>query len=106
MHIPTNTVAMSSDNKNIETPQNTAINNMQTELEANLKRSGTTTTLSPVPAAPKDARFWMIFVSLLVATFLAALDLTGISHMYSSYTPLTHPSHCHSPSHHHLRSAL
>ncbi|KZP23735.1 MFS general substrate transporter [Athelia psychrophila] len=51
---------------------------MQTELEANLKRSGTTTTLSPVPAAPKDARFWMIFVSLLVATFLAALDLTAL----------------------------
>lgn len=27
---------------------------------------------------PKDIRFWMIIVSLLVATFLSALDLTGI----------------------------
>jgi hypothetical protein len=29
---------------------------------------------------PKDIRFWLIIMSLLVATFLAALDLTGTSH--------------------------
>ncbi|KAF7976442.1 hypothetical protein HWV62_6677 [Athelia sp. TMB] len=39
-----------------------------------------TPTLAPVEEkAPKDFRFWMIFVCLLVATFLAALDLTAIS---------------------------
>ena len=26
---------------------------------------------------PKDLRFWLIIMSLLVATFLSALDLTG-----------------------------
>lgn len=34
--------------------------------------------LNGVP--PKDLRFWLILVSLLAATFLAALDLTGASH--------------------------
>ena len=29
-------------------------------------------------ATPKDIRFWLIIMSLLVATFLSALDLTGI----------------------------
>ena len=28
-------------------------------------------------ATPKDTRFWLIITSLLIATFLAALDLTG-----------------------------
>lgn len=27
---------------------------------------------------PKDIRFWLIMIGLMVATFLAALDLTGI----------------------------
>lgn len=27
---------------------------------------------------PKDIRFWLIIVGLLVATFLSALDLTGM----------------------------
>ncbi|KZP23294.1 MFS general substrate transporter [Athelia psychrophila] len=53
-------------------------NNAEGELDE--KRPASTTTLaSPEPAAPKDARFWMIFVSLLVATFLSALDMTAIS---------------------------
>ena len=43
-----------------------------------------TPTLAPVEEkATKDFRFWMIFVCLLVATFLAALDLTGaLIHFY------------------------
>ncbi|ORY88553.1 iron permease [Leucosporidium creatinivorum] len=31
------------------------------------------------PTAPKDLRFWLIILALLLATFLAALDLTAIS---------------------------
>jgi hypothetical protein len=31
-------------------------------------------------ATPKDMRFWMIITSLLIATFLSALDLTGNIH--------------------------
>jgi hypothetical protein len=30
-------------------------------------------------ATPKDLRFWMVILGLLVATFLSALDLTGKS---------------------------
>jgi hypothetical protein len=33
----------------------------------------------PNGAAPKDLRFWLIIFSLLIATFLSALDLTGMS---------------------------
>ena len=33
---------------------------------------------------PKDIRFWLIILSLLVATFLAALDLTGTIHSFPS----------------------
>ena len=28
-------------------------------------------------STPKDLRFWMVILGLLVATFLSALDLTG-----------------------------
>lgn len=28
-------------------------------------------------ATPKDIRFWLIILSLLIATFISALDLTG-----------------------------
>jgi hypothetical protein len=31
---------------------------------------------------PKDMRFWLIIMSLLVATFLSALDLTGKKNYY------------------------
>ena len=42
------------------------------------ERPGSVLTLaSPEEKVPKDFRFWMIFVCLLIATFLAALDLTG-----------------------------
>ena len=36
---------------------------------------------------PKDLRFWLIILGLLVATFLAALDLTG------KYTTQLIPAH-------------
>jgi hypothetical protein len=33
-------------------------------------------------ATPKDIRFWLIILGLLIATFISALDLTGKSFIF------------------------
>lgn len=46
-------------------------------LASSASDAETKVVLSAPP--PKDIRFWLIIVSLLVATLLAALDLTAIA---------------------------
>lgn len=77
---------MDSDNEDKNTDSNTAavVHNEENNVEQDSKRPESTATFTPA-AAPKDARFWMIFVSLLVATFIAALDQTGESFPYLEF---------------------
>ena len=48
------------------------------EPETTERPSSVATLAPPEEKAPKGFRFWMIIVCLLIATFLSALDLTGV----------------------------
>lgn len=50
----------------------------KTATPASLETSSTSDAPAQEPM-PKTARFWLIILGLLVATFLAAIDLTGLA---------------------------
>ncbi|KAF7981925.1 hypothetical protein HWV62_30691 [Athelia sp. TMB] len=58
---------------------NTQVEKKEPEATERPAAGSVVTLAQPEEKAPKDFRFWMIFVCLLIATFLAALDLTAIS---------------------------
>lgn len=76
---------MDSEDKNIASSTAAMVNDEKNNVEQDLRRPESMATLTPAATAPKDARFWMIFASLLVATFIAALDMTGKSQPYLEF---------------------
>jgi len=69
---------MSSANITVPLSEPTTLKENDNDERANAE----VTQVQTNGAAPKDLRFWLIIFSLLIATFISALDLTGMAHLF------------------------